>query len=455
MVDPIELGENALKKASEFGADEAEVFFQRDKTTELEIQRNDIQTLNYTSDFGMGIRVIIDKKLGFSYTNVLTEEKIESALKKAVSLAKNNIPDKDWLDLPHAKSYPKIENLYDKRIEEIDSSEIVDIAQHMLNTVTDYDKRLIFAFGGIGAGVREKLVMNTHGVRGYGKGTFIYAMVGLIARDGEKVTPVVSDFDFSKAFKLNYEKICQNTSKFAITALDTEKATSGKYDVIFEQSALESILRFTLFPAIKGDNVVNNRSPLKDKIDQQIFSENLTIYDDGLYPDAIGTEPFDDEGTPSQKVPIIEKGVLKGFLYDNYTAKKVGNLSTGNGLRAGSSTGASISYTLLPSIQPKNIVIKPGKYSPGDLIKEVKNGILVYDVQGAHSSNPSTGEFSVATAPAWKIENGEVTKAIKGALLSGTIYDIFKEDVIVGKNVRKRFKLISPWILTRNVSLAV
>ena len=455
MVNPIDLGEKALKMASQLGTDEAEVFFQRENGTELEIQRNDIQSLQYTSDFGMGIRVIVNKKLGFSYTNVLTEEKIKSTLKKAISIAKTNKPDKDWLDLPHVKSYPEIENLYDKRIEEIDSSEIVDIARHMLEIVTNYDKRLIFAFGGIGAGIREKLIMNTHGVRGYSKGTYIYTMAGLIARDGQKVTPVISDFDFSRSIKINYEKICQTTSKFTIMALDTEKATSGKYDVIFEQGALESILTFTLFPAVKGDNVINNRSPLKDKIGQQIFSDNLTIYDDGLYPDATGTEPFDDEGTPSQKVSIIEKGVLKGFLYDNYTGKKVGALSTGNGIRTGSSTGASIGYTLLPSVQPKNIVISTGKYGPGDMIKEVKNGILVYNVQGAHSSNPSTGEFSVATAPAWKIENGEVTKAIKGALLSGTIYDIFKEGIIVGKNTRKRMNLISPWVLTRNVSLAV
>ena len=455
MVDPVDLGEKALKKAADLGVDEAEVFFQMDKNTELKLQRNDIQTLQYASDFGMGIRVIVDKKTGFSYTNILNEEKIESAIKRAIALAKSNKSDKDWISLPHVKDYPKLENLYDKQIEELDDSEIVNIAQQMLDIVKEYDKRLIFAFGGLGTGVKEKLVMNTHGIRAYNKSTFIYAMAGLIARDGEKVTPIISDVTFSHSLKLNYEKLCKSVSKFTIMALNTEKATSGKYDVIFEHGALESILMFTLFPAIKGDNVVNNRSPLKDKVGQQVFSENITIYDDGLYPDAMGTEPFDDEGVPSQKVPLIEKGVVKGFIYDNYTAKKVGTISTGNGIRTGSSTGASIAYTLLPSVQPKNIVIEPGAYTPGELIKEVKQGILVYGVQGAHSSNPSTGEFSVATAPAWKIENGEVTKAIKGALLSGTIYDILKKDVLLGKNVKKQIKLIAPWILTRNVSLAV
>ena len=455
MMELFDLGEKVLRRASELGVDEAEVFFYRENSRGLEIQRNDIQSLQYSSDLGMGVRVVLGKRLGFSYTNVLTDEKIEDALGKALSLAKMNKPDEDWLGLPEAKSYPILRGLYDKRVEEIDSSEIVDIAQHMLSMITDYDKRLVFAFGGVEAGVREKLVMNTHGVRGYDKGTMIFTMAGLIARDAQKVTPIISDYDFSRTLKINYEEICESTSRLAVMALDTEKALSGRYDVIFDQDALESILMFTLFPAIKGDNVINDRSPLKDRIGQKIFSEELTIYDDGLYPDAMGTEPLDDEGAPSQRTSIIEKGVLKDFLYDNYTGKKVGKLSTGNGVRTGSSTGASIEYTLLPSVQPKNIVIKPGKYEGDDLIREVEKGVLVYGVQGAHSSNPSTGEFSVATAPAWKIEDGEITKAISSALLSGTIYDVLKENITIGKNTRKRNKLISPWILVRDVSLAV
>lgn len=454
MIDLHDLGEKALKKASELGVDEAEVFFFREVVRGLEIRRNDIQTSEFSSDLGVGIRVVLDKRLGFSYTNILNEEEILSTINKAVSLAKTNKPNKDWVNLPHPLHYPRIENHYDKRIEEIDSSEIVDIAQHMLNIVSDYDKRLIFAFGSVGTSIRERLVMNTHGVHGYDRGTFIFAMAGLIAREGQKVTPVISDFDFSRSLKIDYEKVCNSASKFTIMALNTEKVSSGKYDVVFDHGALESLLMFTLFPAIKGDNVINNRSPLRDKVGEQIFSEELTIYDDGLYPDAIGTGPFDDEGTPSQRVSIIEKGVLKGFLYDNYTGKKMGKHSTGNGVRAGGSTDSSIGYTLLPTVQPKNIVIEQGRYEPEDLVTEVKKGVLVYSVQGAHSSNPSTGEFSIVAAPGWKIEKGEITKAVTGTLLSGTIYDVFKSDVIVGKNMRKRFRLISPWVLVRNVSLS-
>ncbi len=455
MADLFDLGEKTLKKALELGVDEAEVFFYSEDIRGLEIRRNDIQSLQYSSDLGMGVRIVVDKRLGFSYTNVLTSKSIGDTIRMALSLARSSKPDEDWVGLPEPSSYPRLSGLYDKRIEDLDSSEIVDIAKNMLSMVTDYDKRLVFAFGSVGAGVREKLVMNTHGVYGYDKASMIFTMAGLIARDGQNVTPVISDYDFSRSLRINYEEVCESTSKLAIMALDKERISSGRYDVIFEQDALEGILMYTLFPAIKGDNVINDRSPLKDKVGQKIFSEELTIYDDGLYPDAIGTEPFDDEGVPSQRVPIIEKGVLKGFLYDNYTGKKVGRPSTGNGVRTGSSTGASIGYTLLPSIQPKNMVVEPSRYDEEDLIGEVEKGILVYGVQGQHSSNPSTGEFSVATAPAWKIENGEVTKAISGALLSGTIYDILKGDIIVGGNTRKKIKLISPWILVRDVSLAV
>ncbi len=120
------------------------------------------------------------------------------------------------------------------------------------------------------------------------------------------------------------------------------------------------------------------------------------------------TWKFDDEGVPRRTTPIIEKGVLCNFIYDNYTAKKEGKESTGNAARAG--------YLSTPSVEATNFHIKSSNKSHEQLLREVDDGLLVYYLQGAHSSNPVSGEFSVVATPAWKIEKGKIAYAVRGAM---------------------------------------
>ena len=207
--------------------------------------------------------------------------------------------------------------------------------------------------------------------------------------------------------------------------------------------ALQGLLYYTLINAVKADNVQRNQSPFKGMIGEKVASEHITIYDDGLFPDGLRTWAFDGEGVPQQKTPLIEKGVLRGFLYDNYAAKKEGLESTGNASRAG--------YLSTPSIEATNFRITPGNKTPDELIREVDDGLLIYYLQGAHSSNPVSGEFSVVATPAWKIKNGEIAHATRGVMLAGNIFEAFKNVSIVANNERKMGQLIAPWVLFENV----
>ena len=171
----------------------------------------------------------------------------------------------------------------------------------------------------------------------------------------------------------------------------------------------------------------------------------MTIYDDGLFNGGIHTWKFDGEGVPQQKTPIIEKGVLRNFIYDNYTAKKDEKESTGNASRAG--------YFSTPNVDATNFRIMPGNKSPEELISGLKEGLLVYYLQGAHSSNPASGEFSVVSTPAWKIENGEIAYATKGAMLTGNIFRVLMNISELANNERKIGQLVAPWVLAENVKV--
>jgi len=169
----------------------------------------------------------------------------------------------------------------------------------------------------------------------------------------------------------------------------------------------------------------------------------VTIWDDGLYPGGLRTWAFDGEGVAQQKTLLIEKGILRNFLYDNYSAKKEGKESTGNASRAG--------YLSTPNIEPTNFQFASGTITPNELLAEVNDGLIIYYLQGAHSSNPISGEFSVVATPAWKIKKGEIIHSTRGVMLAGNIFEVLKNTSAIANNERKIGQLISPWILVDNV----
>jgi PmbA protein len=164
-----------------------------------------------------------------------------------------------------------------------------------------------------------------------------------------------------------------------------------------------------------------------------------------LLDGGLRTSQSDGEGVPHQETPIIEKGILRNFIYDSYTAKKENRESTGNAARAG--------YLSTPTVEATNFHIMPGYESPEELIREVNEGLLVYIVAGAHSSNPASGEFSVVATPAWKIEKGKVAHAVKGAMVAGNIFEVLSNISGLANNERRIGQLVAPWALVENVKV--
>ncbi len=155
-----------------------------------------------------------------------------------------------------------------------------------------------------------------------------------------------------ETYNLNPSWVGREAAKMSISALKTKSVETKSGKVILTQFALQELLTHTVINAIRADSVQRGQSPFKGKIGEKVASENLTIFDDGLLAGGLRTAVFDGEGVPHQKTPVIEKGVLRSFLYDNYSAKKDGVESTGNASRAG--------YLSTPSIDTTNFHIIPG-----------------------------------------------------------------------------------------------
>jgi PmbA protein len=266
-----------------------------------------------------------------------------------------------------------------------------------------------------------------------------------LGKEGNLVTPICFEFNVARHYQIDPVWVGKEAAKMAASALKTKSVESKSSTVIFTQFALQDLFAYTLMNAVRADSVQRNQSPFKGKIGEKIASENLTIYDDGLFPGGLRTGAFDGEGAPHQKTPVIEKGIIRGFLYDSYSAKKEGKESTGNAGRAG--------YLSTPSIDATNFHVIPGNKPADEMIREVDDGLLVYYLQGAHSSNPVSGEFSVVATPAWKIKKGEVTHCSRGVMLAGNVFEVLRNITLVGSNERQMGQVIAPWIQVENVRI--
>lgn len=442
----LSLAEATVDLAVKKGADEAEAFIYQGFTTAIAIERGQIAKSSRIIDQGIGVRAIVENAVGFAYTNMLEDKRaVEETTLKALKSAKASKPDKDWQGFPLKKPFPYVKNTFDKNILEFSADDLVKMASAMLETAEKTDKRVFPIEGGVGASYLSRAVANSNGVVDFGHGTIIECSLATIAREKGEVTPICFEFNVERSFKIDPKWVGEEAARLAVSCLKSKKVETKSMKVVFAHFALQQLLYYTLMNAVKADYVQRNQSALQGKIGEKVASESITIYDDGLFDGGLRTWKFDGEGVPQQKTLLIEKGILHNFIYDNYTARKEGKESTGNAFRAG--------YLSTPSVEPTNFHIILGKESPEALIGKIDEGLLVYSLHGAHSSNPASGEFSVVASPAWKIKDGEIAHAVKGAMLAGNVFQMMKNVSALANNERKVGPLVAPWILVENVKV--
>ena len=446
MQELMDLGKRAVDFALRSGAEEAEAYLSVSSGTSIDIERGQIVRSIKHMDQGLGVRAVYSKAIGFSYTNTLTLKSIEEAADRALKAARASRSDKNWHKFPSPRKCSETRGTYDKKIVGLSSDELVETAALMLEAVETYDKRVMAVGGGVGATVFHTAVVNSHGVEAYDRGTAVGCSMETIARDGADVTPACFELDAARIYDIDAEAVGAEAARQAVSSLGAKKIDSGVFPVIFAQAALRSLLYYTLMNAVKADYVQRERSAFKGRIGEKVASERVTVCDDGLLDGGLSTRKFDGEGVTTQKTMVIDKGVLKSFLYDNYTANRAGVESTGNASRSG-----LVPYASTPVLEASNFVFKEGSLSADELIGEVDEGLLVLGVQGAHSSNAESGEFSVVATPVWKIEEGEVTYAVRGAMVAGVVFDVLKNVSALGSNVRKMGQLVAPWIRVENI----
>ncbi|MCL0064069.1 TldD/PmbA family protein, partial [Dehalococcoidia bacterium] len=225
----------------------------------------------------------------------------------------------------------------------------------------------------------------------------------------------------------------------------------GKMKVLFLPDTMYSLI-WRLQSATNGKNIYEKKSPVSEKLGQEIFNRQLTIYNDPLNDDIPGARSFDDEGTPCRYFPVVENGILQNFYYDLHYAAKLKASPTGHGFRSAMWGGDSIATKPTPSLD--HLFIKPGDKSLSELIKSIDCGIIIAGVLGAHSGNIPNGDFSMGLSPGLYVENGEIVGNVKDAMVAGNIYEVMKNVLAIEDTLYPAMMGTFPAILFDSVSVA-
>jgi len=455
-----------VRKAEKEKVSEAEAFFCDRTELQVRIKKKQVKTGEQRRDIGVGIRVAVKRKggtsLGFSYTTDFSEDALDNTVKQALKISSVREPDPDFKGFSSKKPYQHVADIYDKSIAEIQPEEVIELACRQVE-LASANKRVDMITGFTSLLTNEIAVMNSHGIQGSYKVSNFYSYMYVLAKEAGSSGSGWNDYSNCFYHKDEASKIASDALDLALRQLHPKSIKAETMDLIMAPDAFAKLLIYTFVQELRADLVQKLQSPLAGKLNQKIALENLTITNDSFVPRAVGSRPFDDEGTPSTRVTIVDKGILKSFLYHTYAANKDGVKSTGNALRYGLLQIVP-KYKLEPFIGPNNIIIKPGTISKDKIIGEVKNGILTKDFIGTHTSSPQSGNFSIAPNCAFKVEDGEIGHPIKEAMIGGNILTLLKNVKALANDVKqvqfydaallRDATLIAPTVLVKDVSVS-
>ncbi len=407
------------------GADEAEVFVIESEGKGFSIEKNSVSSLSGGLESGVGIRIIKDKKSGFAFCT--DESKAEESIRNALSLSK--LGKESEFTFPEPQSYKEIENIYDENILKFTPEEALEGTVSLIDSVLEVDPDIIVTRGGVGFGSEHFVIANSMGLEVEGSGTEISASVGLVLKRNGMSTGF-EDFS-SRILDIDFQRIGRAGAQLALDGQNPKKIDTKDMTVVFTPNGLSNFLEYISAPALYGEAVYKGESVYSNKLGEKVASEGLTMIDDGGLPGGLNSEVVDDEGVPSKRNVLIEKGILKDFLFTQGSAIEHGAQSTASAMRV-ERLSTSRNYKSPPTVMARNIVIEGERTKVDHLISEIKEGVLVHDVLGAHTSNPVSGDFSVNSSILFKIDKGEIAYPVKNAMLGGNFHECLKNINAIG-----------------------
>ena len=394
----------ALRKAQ---AAQAVMFTQ--ETSAVDFENDRLKSAASSQRTQIDVKVIVDGKVGESSTTDPLD--VDGVVQRALEAAE--FGSQAHFELPDAQSLEPVK-IFDPALLPLGKPEMIRMGQQMMDMVKSYNPEIL-AGASVNKSVYKVEYANSRGAEYSADHTeFNVGTGGQLVRG--------TDILFAghgvgqKKRTVDTEEIATQAIEYFRMAEQIAPIESGEMPVIFTPGGLIALL-LSLGLAVDGKNVNLGSSPLHDKLGQQVASPSLTIVDDPFIEFGPRTSAFDNEGVARKVTPLIEKGVLRNFIYDLDTAGRAGVKPTGH--------GSSRSLT--------NLVITPGNTPYESMIRNTKQGLLVHDFLGLGQGNPINGEFSVNLFLGYKIEDGKLVGRVKDVMLAGNAFDALKDILAISK----------------------
>ncbi len=442
MVSLSDLVQRAVKAALGEGADQADALAQRVRRVDVEIEKNAVKLCTTTHDYGVSVRAFRHGGMGFAYTQRLRGEEAATLGKRAAKLARGVHSDPDFVTLPGPKRASPVPGLYHNELAEVGVEEVVEIATRMTDAAKAVPDALVT--GDVSVYSENDALANSLGTLVESSSTVInLGLMGIVRRGGD----VGSFYEWDQGRSLRDvkpEAVGERTVRAAERYLKARKVKTGILPVVFGFIPSFSLLASTLAGAANAESVQRNRSFLADRLGRRMASDLVTVTDDGTVPGGVASSTYDGEGVPKRLLVLVERGVLRTFLHDSYTANKAGVDSTASALRG--------SYASPVGIGPSNLQIQPGRWKVEEMIEDLKEGI--YFETGSVYGDPVTGDLSKPVDFGFKVERGEVAHPVKATLIGTNLRLLLKDIDAVSQEYREEPGLVMPAVRAQGVRVA-
>ena len=432
-----ELAQDLVRRAMAGGATAAEAVVREGDEFSTLVRLGQVETLKEAGSRAVGIRVFNGKRAASTYSSDFSREGLDRMLKSARELSKITSED-PFGGIPEPSQLGQLQgdlDLFHEDVYSLSGAERIDYARRAEKAALEFDPRIKNSEGGsFDAATGRKVLANSHGFVGEYQRSYCSVAAIPIAQDEKG--GMQRDYWYSVARSMGRLESAEHVGKVAaqrtIRRLNARKAKTAQVPVIFDPMVAASILEH-IYEGVNGDSVYRGASFLAGKLGEKIASDSVTVIDDGTVVGGFGTSPFDGEGVPTRRTLVIENGVLKSYLLNTYTAKKLKLTTTGNASRGLAGT---------PGIGLGNYFFQPGKRTPKELIGDVKEGLYVTEFLG-HGANLVTGDYSRGASGMW-ISGGELAYPVEEITVAGNLKEMFKNISEIANDLEFRGSVASP-----------
>jgi PmbA protein len=440
----LDLLQYAVKQAESLGASDAEAYAATTNESEVFIENNDVKQAKSQRTSSIGVRVMLDGSIGFYSTNDLAKSRIRDAATMAIKVAHASPKDRHNVFPGKSKLKSKsLRGIYDRNAESFQTLDAAGMAAEMLKSAKSHDSRVSVDSGNFSAQVATHALANSNGIELKERASvFSWSIMGMAIEGTE-----ISSFDYQVGSS-HYVKdidVYSTASEFAETAVNSlgtrkiEKSFKG--EMLLTPMAANEMIEEVIAHAINSDAVQKKSSHFAGKIGKQVASDLLTVEDDATNVEGLNASSFDREGVFHRRNLVIEKGILKKFLYNTYTASKDGVRSTGN---AGGSTSSP------PTVSTTNFLIKPMRSSVDTLVSEIDKGMIISRFSG--NVDPVNGDFSGVVKGGRLVMNGTIKHAVKEVMVAGNVFEALRRLNGISRERKVIYDSILPYMRFDGIS---